>query len=657
MNRHKITSILQNLYLSLFVSFFLSACDESSGERSAADTVMPTVSSTSPANAAADVARNSTITVIFDEDMLATTIDASSFTLTSPRSGNIPGIVTFDSINNVARFTPDSDLASLTTYTATLSTAITDLSGNALATNYIWSFTTIVDTTVPTVSDTSPGNDATAVVRNSTISAVFDKGMLATTIDASSFTLTSLRSGNIPGIVTFDNINNVARFTPNSDLASLTTYTATLSTAITDLSGNTLAASYSWSFSTTGGTWGRSVLVESNDAGSALSPQVAFDDSGNALAVWRQHDGSRYNIWANWFDGASWANATLIESDDAGTAYSPQIAFDNSGNALAVWSQSDGIRFNIWASWFDGTSWGRAVLVESNDAGSALSPQVAFDDSGNALAVWRQHDGSRYNIWANWFDGASWANATLIESDDAGTAYSPQIAFDNSGNALAVWSQSDGIRLNIWASWFDGTNWGSPVLLENDDIGDAVGPKITFDNSGNAFVVWKRDDGNRDSVWVDRFDGASWVGAERIDNYNTGIIFSPQIALDNNGNSLVVWALYNGSRTNIWVNRFDGTSWGNAAVLIESDNAGLNPQVAFDNNGNALVVWQKYSGDDGSNIWANQFDGTTWAGAKQINNAEEAYSPKIAFDGSGKALAVWQQSDGSPFNIWANRFE
>lgn len=32
-----------------------------------------------------------------------------------------------------------------------------------------------------------------------------------------------------------------------------------------------------------------------------------------------------------------WGTAALIETDDAGSAYSPQIAFDASGNALAVW--------------------------------------------------------------------------------------------------------------------------------------------------------------------------------------------------------------------------------------------------------------------------------------------------------------------------------
>ncbi len=43
-------------------------------------------------------------------------------------------------------FTPSADLAALTVYTATLSTAVTDLAGNPLDNNYVWTFTTGVGT-------------------------------------------------------------------------------------------------------------------------------------------------------------------------------------------------------------------------------------------------------------------------------------------------------------------------------------------------------------------------------------------------------------------------------------------------------------------------------------------------------------------------------
>ena len=221
--------------------------------------------------------------------------------------------------------------------------------------------------------------------------------------------------------------------------------------------------------------------------------------------MWYQDDGTRNNIWANRFNGSSWGTAELID-DNAGSASNPQIAFDSSGNALAVWHQYDGTDINIWANRFNGASWGTAELIESDNAGDAYHPQIAFDRSGNALAVWYQDDGTRNNIWANRFDGTSWGTAQLIESDNAGYAYYPQIAFDRSGNALAVWRQEDGARYNIWANRFNGTSWRTAELIESDNAGDAVNPQLAFDSSGNALAVWYQYDGTRYNVLANRFE-------------------------------------------------------------------------------------------------------------------------------------------------------
>ena len=102
------------------------------------------------------------------------------------------------------------------------------------------------------------------------------------------------------------------------------------------------------------------------------------------------------------------------------------------------------------------SSWGTAALIETDNFGDAFSPQIAFDAGGNALAVWQQFDGTRFNIWVNRFTAAtsSWGIAALIETDNLGDAASPQIAFDASGNALAVWERTDGTRISIWANSF-----------------------------------------------------------------------------------------------------------------------------------------------------------------------------------------------------------
>jgi hypothetical protein len=359
--------------------------------------------------------------------------------------------------------------------------------------------------------------------------------------------------------------------------------------------------------------WGSAALIENDNADFAQSPRIAFDSSGNALAVWSQSDGLRYNIRANRYTaGTGWGTATLIETNNDGDAEFPQIAFDANGNALAVWSQSDGTRYNIWANRYTaGTGWGTATLIETDNTGDAKEPQIAPDANGNAIAVWFQSDATRNNIWANRYTaGSGWGTATLIETDDAGDASGPKIAIDANGNALAVWDQGDGTRQSIWVNRYTaGSGWGSATLLETDDAGTAGDPQIAFDANGNALAVWFQSDGTRANIWASRYTaGSGWGGATLIETDNAGAALIPQLAIDSNGNALAAWAQQDGTRYNIWANRYTaGAGWG-TATLLETDNTGAAfvPQIAIDSNGNAIAVWNQSDGTR-DNVWASRF--------------------------------------------------
>ncbi len=143
-----------------------------------------------------------------------------------------------------------------------------------------------------------------------------------------------------------------------------------------------------------------------------------------------------------------------LRSDLTGGIATPDVAVGQDGSAVAVWVQSDGALNNIWANrYVPGNDWGTAKLIETGDTGHANWPNVAVDADGDAVAVWHQSDGTRANIWANQYvAGQGWATAELIESEDLGDALRPKVAVDPDGNAIAVWYQDDGMRLNVWAN-------------------------------------------------------------------------------------------------------------------------------------------------------------------------------------------------------------
>ena len=216
------------------------------------DTTAPTVTATTPADGAADVAVNSTLSISFSEPLNPATLTTASVTVVSSGGGAgaaIAGSITFS--GTTGTFTPAAPLAGVTRYTVTITTAVKDLAGNSLASDYVLSFTTLAlpDVTPPTVISSTPVNDAVNVAVTVAPTVTMSEAMNVATFNASTIVLT--KAGDvtpIPGTVTVS--GNTATFQPAAALAAATRYTLTVTTGAKDLAGNALAAAASVSFTT-----------------------------------------------------------------------------------------------------------------------------------------------------------------------------------------------------------------------------------------------------------------------------------------------------------------------------------------------------------------------------------------------------------------------
>ena len=113
------------------------------------DTTAPSVESVSPAAAAPDVRLTSSVEATFSEAIDATTVNERNFTLTGGGdSAPVAAEVSYDAANNKATLVPHSYLEASQTYTATITTAVKDTAGNALANDQAWSFATTTSTDV-----------------------------------------------------------------------------------------------------------------------------------------------------------------------------------------------------------------------------------------------------------------------------------------------------------------------------------------------------------------------------------------------------------------------------------------------------------------------------------------------------------------------------
>lgn len=103
-------------------------------------THLPTVSSTVPTDGATNVSVNSAITAHFSWEMASWSITEATFLLVDYRGAPVSGTVSY--FGNTATFDPAAPLWRDWTYTATITTGARDLSGNAMASAHVWTFTT-----------------------------------------------------------------------------------------------------------------------------------------------------------------------------------------------------------------------------------------------------------------------------------------------------------------------------------------------------------------------------------------------------------------------------------------------------------------------------------------------------------------------------------
>ncbi len=101
----------------------------------------------------------------------------------------------------------------------------------------------------PRAQSTTPANNALGVSADNPITATFSEAVDFTTVNTTTFVLTDDANNLVSGSVTYLG-GTTYRFVPFSPLTGATSYTATLTTGIKDTGGNSLAAKYSWQFST-----------------------------------------------------------------------------------------------------------------------------------------------------------------------------------------------------------------------------------------------------------------------------------------------------------------------------------------------------------------------------------------------------------------------
>jgi hypothetical protein len=358
--------------------------------------------------------------------------------------------------------------------------------------------------------------------------------------------------------------------------------------------------------------------------------------------------------------------------NSAATGGYASLAQTTTGIPVMAYQVDDGIFTDIYVKQWNGSSWGQLgtfLNFDSNNNLYAQSPNLALDSFGNPVVSWQEGDGISSNIYVKRWNGSSWievGNTLNFNTDHY--AYDPSLALDSSGNPVVSWSEciaadafGNCTNYDIYVKRWNGSNWVQlGTTLDINANQNAYAPSLGLDGSGNPTVSWQEYGGFSDNVYVKRWNGSSWVQVGSPLEFGT----SPSLALDSSGNPIVSYQEYDGTSQDIDVVRWNGSSWsfiGATTLDVNFFADALNPSLALDSSGNPTVSWWEYeSGFTNPNIYVKQWNGTSWTlvGSNPLDTslAITSYYPSVSVVNGSLAVAWQEGNSGSTDSLYVKKF-
>jgi hypothetical protein len=308
----------------------------------------------------------------------------------------------------------------------------------------------------------------------------------------------------------------------------------------------------------------------------------------------------------------------------------------------------------------------------SGNSGYSRDPSLALAPDGTPYIVWEDSSGGNREIYVRRWNGSSWEEVGSESasgggiSDNSGISSDPSLAITSDGTAYVAWGDWGDENSEIYVRHWNGSSWeevgtgsasGGGI---SDNSGDSYWPSVALAPDGTPYVAWNDDSGGNFEIYVRRWNGSSWeeVGAGSasgggISNNSTGS-WDPSVAVAPDGTPYIAWGDYSGD-AEIYVRRWSGSSWeevgaGSATVGGISDNSGISSSasVAIALDSTPYVAWSDTSGGN-QEIYMRRWNGSSWEEVGAGSASGEGISNN---SGSSYSPSVAVASDGTPYVAW-----
>jgi PKD domain len=394
----------------------------------------------------------------------------------------------------------------------------------------------------------------------------------------------------------------------------------------------------------------------------AVIPDIAVDAKGNAIIAWAQAKGSSWTVESvERPPGGPWSAPRAL-SQPANHVASPQLAIAGD-SVVAVWDRYDGKNLIVQAAVRDPKTRTWSAPTSLSPSGrDAQAPRVAVNARGDAIAVWASVGLTGWTVQGSYRPaGGTWQPSAPTQAPQAGTA-STDVVLDADGRAVAVWAATSGSGWRVQSSSRnpDGI-WTKVTALSGLDATGSIAPQLALEETGDVLAVWSRTIGVKTVIEAATQSSAkrSWSAAAEPFPVAEDAL-APSVVVNRRGDGVIVWTSANQMGLSVLASyRRAGKPWGRPQPVSGTASGSLSPRVAVNARGDALAVWTQSTGSF-SRVHASSFSaaGSTWSAARVLSKAgADALTPQVMLDDGGDGAAAWARYNGQSFVIQGDGYD
>jgi hypothetical protein len=309
----------------------------------------------------------------------------------------------------------------------------------------------------------------------------------------------------------------------------------------------------------------------------------------------------------------------------------------------------------------------------SHDLDRSETPSLDLAPDGTCYVAWANRNERQYEIYVRRWDGFAWQEVGAGSASGGGIS---NTSGDSKWLSMAV--APDGTPWVAWEDWtadgpaiyvrhWDGSAWqeAGPGSASDDGIsngGYSRGPSVAVAPDGVPYVAWSENTSFGWEVYVLRWDGSSWqeVGAGSASGIGIsnsgGSAAGPSVAIAPDGTVYVAWENF-ADRSQVHIRRWIDSTWQEVGLgsasgggISQSSGDAAEPVLAIAPNGRPYVAWyDNQSGD--SEIYVRSWTGSVWQEVGQGSAGGRGISGN---SGHSETPSIAVNADGVPYVAWSD---